>query len=88
MNLENEQYQIMEGFKHIYFFDYTWENFRKVNVYSRNDLTGKEFDLSELEGIIFSSKRIDEKQFPITDLKDVLEKYDARLLYFENFERS
>jgi len=86
MNSRNKDYQTLNEYTHLYFFDYTWENHRRVKLYSQTDLIGKDTDIHELEGIIYASEEINEKIIPITKFQDLLEKYNCKLIYFENFE--
>ena len=71
---------------HMYYFEISDGNSRQVTLYPHNDLVGDDFCL--LSGQIFSNKMINEQpSFPIGELESILEKYDAKILYFENLEK-
>ena len=84
MSMKNKSYQILGDYKHLYFFDYTWDNFRKVNLYSREDINRTNKSISELEGLIFSSNQIVEQQVPITEFEQLLKNYKCKIFYFED----
>ncbi len=84
-NYSHETHQLKD-FEHMYFFDYSDGNSRQVRLYPM-DIVHK-IDLGMMYGQIFSKKQIQEQDgFPISELENILEKNEAKILYFENLKK-
>jgi len=78
----HEKYHL-NGFDHMYFFEVSDGNSRKIHLYSK-DVVNK-IDFSSISGQIFSKNQIKEQEsFPINELETILNQYDAKILYFDN----
>lgn len=81
-NYSNEKYQLKE-FNHMYFFEVSDGNSRKIYLYPKDHI--KKIDFVLISGQIFSKNQINEqKGFPINKLESILNDYDAKIIYFEN----
>ena len=88
--LDSFKIQELQNLSHIYFFEYTWSNARQIILYCPHDLEGKEVDVHELVGIIFSKKEIStekEKRQPASKLDKLLKEVDGKIVLFEDYNR-